>query len=351
MNHDLHWMQLALQQAENALALGEVPVGAVVVRANECVAVGHNAPIGSHDPTAHAEIVALRAAAKRLGNYRLEDCELYVTLEPCSMCAGAILQARLKRVIFAAADPKAGALGSHHILLALHTLHHQTQVSSGVLAEPSKALLQGFFRHQRERQRREQAGRALRDDALRTPDLCFAGLRPAPVTSHYVNNLPSLNGLRMHYLDADAEPHDGVDTNWLLLHGPLAWSYCWHEAIAQQHWTGRRLCPDLIGFGRSDKPKKTAAHSLTWHTQTLLELTASLKLSNTHLVAPRSQSRLVEVLLAQPNAEHWSIQWYEPPVLEAAAANAPFPDAGHRAALSAFSALTMPDITASGQPS
>ena len=110
--NDEHFMQLALAQAELAAAQGEVPVGAVVVHQGQVVAQAHNAPIGLNDPTAHAEVLALRAAAQRLGNYRLEDCTLYVTLEPCAMCAGAMLNARLPRVVWGATEPKTGAAGS-----------------------------------------------------------------------------------------------------------------------------------------------------------------------------------------------------------------------------------------------
>ena len=109
---DEHWMRLALAQAQAAAQAGEVPVGAVLVRGDQLIATGRNAPVAGHDPTAHAEIIALRAAAQQLGNYRLEDCTLYVTLEPCAMCSGALLHARLSRVVYGAADPKTGAAGS-----------------------------------------------------------------------------------------------------------------------------------------------------------------------------------------------------------------------------------------------
>ena len=109
---DVHWMRLALAEARAAAQAGEVPVGAVVVRAGQLLATGRNAPVHSHDPTAHAEIAALRAAAQALGNYRLEDCTLYATLEPCAMCSGALLHARLARVVFGASEPRTGAAGS-----------------------------------------------------------------------------------------------------------------------------------------------------------------------------------------------------------------------------------------------
>lgn len=142
-------MQLALAQAALASAAGEVPVGAVVLRDGVVVAHGHNAPIGQHDPSAHAEMQALRAAAQILGNYRLPDCELFVTLEPCAMCAGAMLHARLKRVVFGASDPKTGAAGSVINLFAQTQLNHQTQVQGGIQAQECAAVLQDFFKQRR----------------------------------------------------------------------------------------------------------------------------------------------------------------------------------------------------------
>src|SRR3990172_6657611 len=139
-------MQLALAQAALAGAAGEVPVGAVVVRDGVVIACGHNAPIANHDPSAHAEMQALRAAARVLGNYRLPECELFVTLEPCAMCAGAMLHARLKRVVFGASDPKTGAAGSVIDLFAQAKLNHQTAVQGGVLAPSCAAVLQDFFK-------------------------------------------------------------------------------------------------------------------------------------------------------------------------------------------------------------
>ncbi|WP_420475043.1 tRNA adenosine(34) deaminase TadA [Noviherbaspirillum sp. ST9] len=146
---DSIYMHQALSQAHNAWALGEVPVGAVVVKDGEIVATGFNQPIGTHDPTAHAEIMALRAAAEILGNYRLPGCELYVTLEPCVMCAGAMMHARLARVVFGAADPKTGACGSVVNLFAQEKLNHHTEVTGGVMAEECSAVLKEFFAERR----------------------------------------------------------------------------------------------------------------------------------------------------------------------------------------------------------
>jgi tRNA(adenine34) deaminase len=143
------WMALALAEARKAWAAGEVPVGAVVVKDGEVVAAGFNQPIGRHDPTAHAEIVALRAAAEKLGNYRLPGCELYVTLEPCAMCSGAMMHARLARVVYAATDPKTGVCGSVLDLFAREELNHHTEVVGGVLADEAGAMLKGFFAERR----------------------------------------------------------------------------------------------------------------------------------------------------------------------------------------------------------
>ncbi len=154
---DAAWMRLAIDQARNAWTVGEVPVGAVLVREGRVLATGYNQPIGSHDPTAHAEIRALRAAAELLGNYRLVDCELYVTLEPCAMCAGAIMHSRLKRLVYGARDPKTGACGSVVDLMAEPRINHHTQVTGGVLADECGGLLREFFA---ERRRRERAAAA-----------------------------------------------------------------------------------------------------------------------------------------------------------------------------------------------
>jgi len=146
---DESFMREALALAEQAEAAGEVPVGAVVVKDGTVVGRGYNHPIGTHDPTAHAEIIAIRDAAARIGNYRLIDCDLYVTLEPCVMCAGAIMQARLRRVVFGAADPKTGACGSVVDLFSESRLNHHAQVVRGVLADDCGTRLSRFFERRR----------------------------------------------------------------------------------------------------------------------------------------------------------------------------------------------------------
>lgn len=142
-------MQLALEQAKLAESLGEVPVGALVVKDGEIIAAAHNQPIGLHDPSAHAEIQAIRKAAKILGNYRLVDCTLYVTLEPCVMCTGAIQHARIAQLVYGAHDPKTGACGSVVNLMTEDKLNHHTAVIAGVLAEPCGEMLSQFFKRRR----------------------------------------------------------------------------------------------------------------------------------------------------------------------------------------------------------
>jgi tRNA(adenine34) deaminase len=144
-----NFLRVALDQAQLAQQSGEVPIGAVVVYQNEIVGLGRNAVLGQHDPTAHAEINALRSAATQLKNYRLLDCELYATLEPCAMCAGALIHARIARLIYGAADPKAGAAGSVLAVLNHPQLNHQMEITSGVLADECGELLRAFFRERR----------------------------------------------------------------------------------------------------------------------------------------------------------------------------------------------------------
>jgi tRNA(adenine34) deaminase len=149
MISDIQAMQAALDQARLAAEAGEVPIGAVVVREGEIVASGHNRVLRDNDPTGHAEIVALREAAEAIGNYRLNGCTLYATLEPCAMCAGAMIHARLDRLVFAAADPKAGAAGSVLGVINYPQLNHKMEVDQGILGEESAELLRSFFRERR----------------------------------------------------------------------------------------------------------------------------------------------------------------------------------------------------------
>ncbi|MCH8105998.1 MAG: tRNA adenosine(34) deaminase TadA [Proteobacteria bacterium] len=149
--NDEYWMRQALQQAQKAADRDEVPVGAVLVdQSGECLASGHNQPISAVDPTAHAEIVVLRKAAKRMNNYRLPDTTLYITLEPCTMCVGALVQARVARIVFAASEPKAGAIVSALRLFETGRFNHQPEIDSGVLEAESSSLLANFFQQKRQ---------------------------------------------------------------------------------------------------------------------------------------------------------------------------------------------------------
>lgn len=170
---DRYFMARALAAAQAARAAGEVPVGAVLVRGGEIIATGFNHPIGGHDPSAHAEMAALRAAAKALGNYRLPGCELYVTLEPCLMCSGAIMHARLARVVFGARDPKTGACGSVVDAFANARLNHHTRVEGGVLEAECAHALKSFFAQRR------AAIRAARQAAVE-PEACPPALPAGP---------------------------------------------------------------------------------------------------------------------------------------------------------------------------
>ena len=146
---DIEYMQIALQLAQEAAAAGEVPVGAVIVKNDKIIGRGYNAPITTHDPSAHAEIRAMRDAAQHLGNYRLVGCTLYVTLEPCAMCTGAIQHARIAKVIYGASDLKTGACGSVVNLMAEPKLNHHTEISGGIMAEACGAILSDFFASRR----------------------------------------------------------------------------------------------------------------------------------------------------------------------------------------------------------
>ena len=157
---DHHFMQQALDLARQAALHNEVPVGALVVLSGEVVGLGFNQPIGRHDPTAHAEVMALRDAAARLGNYRLPGCTLYVTVEPCAMCAGAIQHARIARVVYGTAEPKTGACGSVVDLFAEDRLNHHAEVEGGLLAEECAELVSSFFQRRRQEARLAKEARA-----------------------------------------------------------------------------------------------------------------------------------------------------------------------------------------------
>ncbi len=369
-------MRAALDAAHIAAQAGEVPVGAVVVREGRVIATGHNAPVSTHDPTAHAEIIALRAAARVLGNYRLEGCELFVTLEPCAMCCGAILHARLARIVFGAADGKTGAAGSVLNLFSQPKLNHHTHVQRGVLGQECAQVLQEFFRNRRAALAAERRlEHPLRDDALRTPEACFAAIPDYPWQPRYLSDLPTLTGLRLHYVDEG--PQEGL--TFLCLHGNPSWSFLYRKMIPVFVDGGHRvIAPDMIGFGKSDKPKRVDTHSFSWHRQVLLELIERLDLRRVVLVVQdwggllgltlpmESPGRFVGLLVMNTllatgegplptGFEAWAQMCANRPSFDIArlfardnpwmttqecdAYRAPFPDQGHRAATRAFPAI------------
>jgi len=336
---DEYWMRLALEQARAAAARGEVAVGAVVVQNGVLVSVGHNATILGTDPSAHAEMVALRRAAEALGDYRLPDCELFVTLEPCVMCAGTVLHTRLKRLVFGTPDPKTGAAGSVLDIFSNPALNHHTKVRSGVLRTACADVLQQFFDVQRREQAtvRTQLGNALREDALRTPMKFFEHLSALAATPCWMQDLPALAGLRLHYQDTlvGGESHATV-----ALHGPGDWCVVWRQELARALAQGQRmLCPDLIGFGQSDKPKKVSVHSLAWHASYLAQWFNRLGLEHVTLLTPAVMQPLVHELQRAAGQRIQQVQLHDLPLISEQERNLPFPDNGHRAALRAFTKL------------
>jgi tRNA(adenine34) deaminase len=308
------------------------------VKDGQVIAAGRNTPVAHHDPSGHAEINALRAGAAALGNYRLDGCELFVTLEPCAMCAGAMLHSRLARVVYGATDPKTGAAGSVLDLFAEPRLNHHTQVQGGVLAQECAAVLQAFFQ-QRRSVAREQA-EPLRDDALRTPVDRFAGLGDRAFAPHYVQDLLGLRGWRMHYVDESGKAGEGDPVACCLcLHGPGEWGYFFRHLIGASGL--RTLVPDLIGFGKSDKPKRETPHTLEWHRDVLIEwldrvappgpmvlVHSAAAAGLASLLLGAAGNRFVATLVSPDGGERIKDAW-----------RAPFPDKGYEAALRALGPL------------
>lgn len=315
---DARYMREALLQAQIAATQGEVPVGAVVVCNDQIVARAHNAPIAHHDPTAHAEVQALRQAAQALGNYRLEDCTLYVTLEPCAMCSGAILNARLPRVVFGAAEPRTGAAGS--MMNVFDTpLNAHTHVTAGVLADEAAALMQAFFAQRRSDQQAQRT--PLKDDALRVDDASLVC-----EWSRFAQDWPELQGWRLHWLDNRA-PHEAKRAATLFLHDASGWSRAYE---AQLHHDAPALALDWLGFGLSDKPKKEAAYSAALHARVLGAFLQHHPVID--IQAPRAvESILVAWQALHPTLSLPQVTWIDAPKLPESLARAPYPDRGHEA--------------------
>ncbi|MBT0570626.1 tRNA adenosine(34) deaminase TadA [Curvibacter sp. CHRR-16] len=277
--NDAHYMGLALRQAQLAQQRGEVPVGAVLVdEAGHVLAQAGNAVIGLHDPTAHAEVLVLRQAAQTMGNYRLENTTLYVTLEPCAMCAGALLNARVGRLVYATAEPKTGAVESVHHLLDDACNTHVLPHSSGVLAAECQALLQDFFRQRRTVQK--AIATPLREDCLRTP-LVDKDLPAGWGEQFHSDVCPVMPGLRIHAVDTG--PLDSPCAVFFV-HEFASWSVGFAsvmQALAQQGM--RALTLDLPGCGLSDKPKKARVHTVDLHVHTIQALLHKWRLASPSL--------------------------------------------------------------------
>lgn len=333
---DQGFMQLALVQARAAAQAGEVPVGAVVVHQGQVIACGHNSPVASCDPSAHAEMNVLRAAALVIGNYRMDECTLYVTLEPCVMCSGAALHARLQRVVYGAKEPKTGAAGSVLNVFDQPQLNHHTEVTAGVLAPQCGALLQTFFENRR---RQAHAQRVpLREDALRLSESVTSAIQRMgvpPQWSRYTQELPVLQGLRLHWLDNRDQASPSSEVH-VFLHGPEEWSAVYVQALTS---TTPSVAIDLPGFGLSDKPKKESVHSVVWHAQVLAEFLASLHAARVRICAPASMQAVLAHLqqhVAPPvDIQLVSQSMHVPEALRAA----PYPDRGHEAGPRALRAL------------
>ena len=366
------WMRHALRLAQQAAAAGEVPVGAVVVKDGHVVGEGFNTPLSANDPTAHAEVLALRDAAQRLGNYRLEGCTLYVTLEPCVMCSGALLHARVDTVVYGAAEPKTGAAGSILDVFGYSQINHHTRVVRGVLAQECAALMADFFQQRRAIQRAHAlANHPLKDTALRHPDHVFADIPGWRYAPQWCSDLPALDGLRMAVVD---EGPKHASRTWLCLHGAASWGVVFAHMLP--HWLqagDRVVAPDLPGFGRSDQPKRDKVHSAQWHVQVLCELVERLDLRGVVLLGQGDGVRLgmavaqampqrfagawlmdcwpdaelpqplAQWLQAAANKPHWDVDqgmvqagFWPLDHMQKALLAIPFAQAGHRAALKAW---------------
>jgi tRNA(adenine34) deaminase len=327
-------------------------VGAVVVYQGQPIAKGYNRVIADHDPSAHAEIVALRAAGQFLGNYRLQECQLYVSLEPCAMCAGAIAHARIQRVVYGAAEPRAGAAGSVLDVLQASGISHRPQAlcaQTAAGADPAllrqlAALLPDFF--QTKRREQAKASSPLHPAAVRTADTCFASLDSTnqPV-SFYCHDLPALAGLRMHFWDSgdcsSAFAQALTTSVDLCLHDGDGWSQDFAEYYAAQCAVQRILVPDLPGFGRSDKWKKRTAYSA----QSWLEVLAqwlhqrvpqALAQGQLRIVVPSPAHPLLPLLMQALPAQHRPPVHLAPRTAHRPWQQLPYPDAGHKAGLLAW---------------
>lgn len=287
-------MQLAIQQAAEAELANEVPVGAVLVKDGKVIAVGRNRTLETGDPTAHAEIIALREAAKIVGTHRLDGLELFVTLEPCPMCTGAVFQSRLSRLVYGAADPKTGSAGSVTNLFNIRQLNHHTALTAGVLAESCGSQLQAFFQKIRRNKKRTRV--RLREDAVRSDKKDFTEFKEFLTDSHY---FVTSEGWRIHYVDSGGAPGSKVI---LCLHEFPFWSYQFKRLLPLLTKRGYRVVmPDLIGCGLSDKPKRSSWHSPQNHAAALHQLLSSLEVSHVQSIALGASEKIIKNLISISN--------------------------------------------------
>lgn len=354
-------MQLALEQAYLAEQRGEIPVGAVVLHGDKVVAVGHNQTIASCDPTAHAEVVALRAAAQTLGNYRLDGCVLYVTLEPCAMCLGAIFHSRVAAVYFGAADTKTGACGSVLNLPGEHRINHHCQVHGGVLQSQCAQHLSTYFARLRADKRQHRV--PVREDALRLPAGALTrymeGVQALPI-----DDLEAAQGLRVQVWQNISAPQRPARLV-LCLHGASSWS-CIYRALLMSPLDGTTTvwALDLPGHGGSDKTKRGQEFNTTYQLTVLDAIVRKSSASHIHLVAQDTGCELAVHLAARHPGRIDALTLYNPLCLDRAhllhqgtpvrsraqfidslkrqcagnldtiaALAAPYPDAGHLAGL------------------
>lgn len=316
---DKFYMQQALDLAYVASCHNEVPVGAVIVKNGEVIAKGFNLCIQNSDPTAHAEIVAIKQAASVLKNYRLEDCELYVTLEPCCMCAGAILNSRMKRVVYAASDFKAGAAGTVIDVFQNPSLNHQTTITKGVLNEESVAVLQNFFQKKRHEQTQTSLPNKLREDFLRLPVTIYKKFieeNQLAKFSHFNYQLNSLNGARLHYLDsglANLKSDQHNQKTIVILPGLMQSTHSFLDVFYYFKNIGTRVVViDLIGMGYSDKPKKLKHDSfeamINYHFQYLNELLKVIKITSFDILAANLSAVIAQATKAIYSSTHIYLQ-------------------------------------------
>lgn len=297
-------MQLAIQQAAEAELANEVPVGAVLVKDGKVIAVGRNRTLETGDPTAHAEIISLREAAKIIGTHRLDGLELFVTLEPCPMCTGAVFHSRLSRLVYGATDPKTGSAGSVTNLFNIRQLNHHTTLTAGVLAESCGSQLQAFFQKIRRDKTRTRV--RLREDAVRSNEKDFAEFKEFLTDSHY---FVSSEGWRIHYIDSGGAPESKVI---LCLHEFPFWSYQFKRLLPLLTKRGYRVVmPDLIGCGLSDKPKRSRWHSPQNHATALHQLLSSLAVSHVQSIALGTSGEVIKFLMNISNIKIEEIIYFD----------------------------------------